>query len=364
MDSDAIQRVLELRLDAEVRVVPDGNRAFAKQVDFSYEVLMGEDRRILVVEAKAAVGKAADRLAESQHARRAASPDVVPVVAASRLSAAERADLRAHGVNHMDVRGNIWIRHPGLYVNVEGKLPKTPSRRRRPGPNPFSKKASLVARVLLEDPSRNWGVRELSTEASLSVGYASDVLGRLEDKGYARLEEGRYQLADAAALLRQWCARYRWEDNETYSFVASFEKQELVRAAVAALERAGQEPALTLLSALDRVVPYVSHEQVHMYVADFPPELEEAVREELYAEPVSQGGNLHIQLPYYGEAAFHGCRRAGGVRLVSNVQLFLDLVHYPLRGPEASAVLLRRALGPQLGLTEDAEASLREALGL
>ena len=88
------------------------------------------------------------------------------------------------------------------------------------------------------------------------------------------------------------------------------------------------------------------------------------MREQVYAEPVSQGGNLHIQVPYYGKAAFYGCRRLDGVRLVSDVQLFLDLVHYPVRGAEAAEALLRKALGPQLGLSGHAEASLREALGL
>jgi hypothetical protein len=51
----------------------------------------------------------------------------------------------------MDLAGNVWIRSPGLVVKTEGARPV--SSRPGKGRNPFSKKASLVARVLLEHPT-------------------------------------------------------------------------------------------------------------------------------------------------------------------------------------------------------------------
>jgi hypothetical protein len=46
--------------------------------------------------------------------------------------------------------------------------------------------------------------------------------------------------------------------------------------------------------------------------------------------------------PYYGPAARYGAVSIDSVWIVSDVQLFLDLVHYPVRGPEAASALLRR----------------------
>jgi hypothetical protein len=49
---------------------------------------------------------------------------------------------------------------------------------------------------------------------------------------------------------------------------------------------------------------------------------------------------------------------------VSDVQLFLDLIHYPVRGPEAADALLTKRLGPRLGLSAPQLRALRDAVGL
>ena len=55
--------------------------------------------------------------------------------------------------------------------------------------------------------------------------------------------------------------------------------------------------------------------------------------------------------PYYGRAAFFGAESIRGMSVVSPLQLYLDLVHFPLRGPEAATAVLRTTLAPQLGLS-------------
>jgi len=55
---------------------------------------------------------------------------------------------------------------------------------------------------------------------------------------------------------------------------------------------------------------------------------------------VETGGNVSIVLPY-DEGVFYGVSQVGGVKIVSKVQLYVDLFNYPARGEEAAEMMLR-----------------------
>lgn len=363
MDSQAIERVLALQLGADVRPGQGALGSVQGKPELWYEVRVGGDVHTFVIQTKTAPGRALGRLRRHQDLLASAGPDVIPLLAVPRLSRHQREQLRAHAVNHMDLQGNVWIRWPGFYVNIEGKLPRSRPRSRS-GSNPFSKRASLVARILLDEPHRQWGVRELSRKAHLSLGYTSEVLRTLVGYGYATVAASGHGLGDAVALFEHWCGVYSWEDNEIYSFVTSLDKEESSHTAWKSLKKVGAEPVLTMLSAMDRVLPHVRHDQVHVYVPEFSELLARTVRDRLYAEPVPRGGNLHLLVPYYGSATWYGSIPVMGVQVASDVQLFLDLVHYPVRGSEAADALLRKVLAPRLRLSGDHRKSLQQALGL
>ena len=126
----------------------------------------------------------------------------------------------------------------------------------------------------------------------------------------------------------------------------------------------GLDCVLTLRAEAHLAVRHVEHDQVHVYVNEFNYAAERTVRSQLHAEPVPRGGNLHILEPYYGRGVWYGARDADGIKSVSDVQLFLDLIHYPVRGPEAAANLLKKRLGRSLQLSTPQIRSLREGLGL
>ena len=66
----------------------------------------------------------------------------------------------------------------------------------------------------------------------------------------------------------------------------------------------------------------------------------------------AKGGNLVLMSPpYYGNSVLVGKRRDESGPLVSDVQLLLDLAHFPLRGPEAAEVLIRRRIAPAFDLS-------------
>ena len=364
MDSQAIRRVLERTLDAKVRVTSPRHDIGPYNVDVWLDLTVENDLWHLVIEQKTSPGQAIRRIQAHQRALRSEWPDVVPMLAVPRLSRRDRQILKDNSINYLDLSGSIWIRFPGLLVQAEGPRLSPSAGPRKTGRNPFSKKASLVARALLEHPSRNWRVRDISNESSLSVGYASEILRTLVARGYAAEDPQGFHLSDPVSLLRDWSAVYRWEDNEIHSFVAPFGKDELVEKASGVLSRSGVNCILTLLAAMDRLVRYVEHDQVHIYVDEFPYAAENALRTHLHAEAVPRGGNLHILKPYHGESVWYAAQDLTDIRSVSDVQLFLDLIHYPVRGPEAAAALLRKRLGRSLGLSKSEINSLREGLGL
>ena len=360
MLSEDFQAILESALDCRVRAA--GNEP-NRDVDAWLEMHIERDVWRLAVEQKAATGSSLAEVRARHDDLRARQPDVVPILAVPRLSKRERQALRDHHINHMDRAGNIWIRGPGLVVRTEGARPPATQRPTK-GRNPFSKKASLVARVLLAHPSDAWRVRDLADEASLSVGYASEVLRSLVERGYAADTPDGFRLENPVALLMEWAGVYRWDDNEVHSFVVSLGKAELSEKVCGLLRHRGVDFLFTLLSAADRVAKYVDHDQVHLYASSLTRELADALRSELYAEPVERGGNLHILKPYYGDAVWYGAEEMDREPSVSDVQLFLDLVHYPVRGPEAAGALLKQRLGARLKLSREQVHTLREGLGL
>ena len=65
-------------------------------------------------------------------------------------------------------------------------------------------------------------------------------------------------------------------------------------------------------------------------------------------KPVEQGGNLVIMRPYYRNSVFYGSQLVDGLRIVSDIQLYLDLYGYPLRGLEQAEHLLEKRIRPVL----------------
>ena len=54
---------------------------------------------------------------------------------------------------------------------------------------------------------------------------------------------------------------------------------------------------------------------------------------------MSIGGNVKLVLPY-NEGVFYGTRVVRGVKVVSNVQLYVDLYNIPARGGKAASQIL------------------------
>jgi hypothetical protein len=98
------------------------------------------------------------------------------------------------------------------------------------------------------------------------------------------------------------------------------------------------------------VAPYAEFDVVDVYVHDIDAGVR--VASELGAREVERGSNLRISVPYYRISAFFDRQEAAGLPVVSDLQLYLDLYDYPLRGREQAEQILERRLAPKLEAAE------------
>ena len=95
-----------------------------------------------------------------------------------------------------------------------------------------------------------------------------------------------------------------------------------------------------------RVAPFAKFHEVHMYVDPWGGrvETEQFWMEALELEKVDRGGNMYLVWPYYKHGAFCGVREVHGVSVVSDIQLYIDLYNFPIRGREQAEHLMRKRL--------------------
>jgi len=271
-------------------------------------------------------------------------PRAIPLLVVPRLNERSKRQLRVANLNHADLLGTVYIRSADLIIDIDGRdnYPHLPSYRSSKV-NPFSDKASFVLRVLFESPKRAWRVTEITRKVDLTKGWVSVVSRELLERGYiADLRDG-FRLLDIESALHDWSQYYQWNRNRIESYSAPFDYVELL----AKLQRSKEVRtgcALTLLSGADQIAPHVQHGQAHLYVHPLRTQLASSLREQLFLEPVSAGGNVHLVQPFYKRSAFFGVRTVNNLPVIAPVQLYLDLVSSPLRGHESASVLLENVL--------------------
>ena len=90
------------------------------------------------------------------------------------------------------------------------------------------------------------------------------------------------------------------------------------------------------------VAPHAVYHEVHLFVsgekeADF-------FIAGLQLRKVSQGGNVVLLFPFYKRSVFWDVQLRDGLRVASDLQLYLDLYNYPLRGREQAEHLYEKRL--------------------
>ena len=348
-EADLQQRVFENI--ASLLGVPDASfqadETSQPGLDFSGTLSLRGNRIHTVGEVKAigepwAIRSAIHRLGE----HRAQNPEYLPLLVSEFIGPQGRALCKRYRIAYIDLSGNSYLEWGDVYIDKarEGASFRMPKRAK----SLFSDKASLVIRSALERLAQPQKVRELSRQLDLSPAWVSQVLRRLVSAGYAaRVGDGTV-VSRPLDLLADWAESYsftRRNDSRSYFCEAPTPEQVIDRVASVPAPAVGRY-ALTLHAGASLVAPFSKYHEVHIYVesSGSRQETEHMWIEALGLQPVEAGGNVYLTWPYYKEGAFYGSRKINGVWIASDIQLYIDLYNYPVRGREQAEYLMRTRL--------------------
>ena len=316
----------------------------ARGVDLLFDVDLDNGSRVLFVIELCADPRAA-RIAQAaeQAKHHAQKLGAHPVVAVPRLGGRLRDVLRERGVGFLSLDGKVSLRGGGVLIDrvmdPDGRDRGEPS-----APNLYADKSSRLLRHLLSENDAVPGVRELARRLDLSPGLVSRVLAQLRDVGYLS-DAPSPALLGRDALLDEWVAFYRRRARRQVErrFYLHARGVEAVLDRLSALDDLDVGWGLSFHAGASRVAPYAFFDEVHVLIGGASWERDAvAFAERAGLEPAVSEANVVLVSPYYKESWEFGMRRLGGLPVVSDVQLFLDLSVYPRRGPEQAERIRER----------------------
>jgi hypothetical protein len=272
---------------------------------------------------------------QAARAARAAADELhgVPVVVVPYMGEAGRRVAEEVGVSWIDLSGNANVRADNIILHVQGK-PNLYARRGRPS-SPFARVSSRVPRLMLLDPARWWRQAELARAGDLREGQVSKVVGRLlEMELVERREDRAVRPRDPGGLLDAWAEDYDFGKHTAVYGHTGGSGAKLARDVSGRLRKAGVEYALTGLPAAWLRDRFAQFRLVSIYVEEDPV----AVGEDLGVRLEPRGANVQLVHPN-DPGVFFGSEKVDGVRCVSAVQTYLDLLGLPERADEAAAHL-------------------------
>jgi hypothetical protein len=179
----------------------------------------------------------------------------------------------------------------------------------------------------------------LAASAQVSLGWVSATRQQLLAHEWAAEALGGLRVTKPGAVLEAWAKADDWEkrtQTQEYSVLLS-DPVELAQKLKDVLH--DDPPAFTQGFAGWLRHPHTTPAVVTAYVKEFPDET--LIREKLLGRRVSAGGGgLRLVLPK-DEGVFHPAQTVRGFELVSDVQIYLDLLRSGLRGEEQAEELRR-----------------------
>lgn len=320
----------------EVRVSP----ATADQADRVVQVKAGDREWTLIVEEKRLGQPREVRAAvlhlEQQLRQLPDNQSRYGVLLAPFISAESAKICTEAGVGYADLAGNARLAFDPIYI--ETRSAENPFRERREARSLFAPRAARVLRVLLQGPLRAWKVTELAESAQVSLGWVSAVRQQLRAREWAAEEPRGLRVTKPDAVLEAWTKADEWEkrtQTQEYSVLVS----DPVALAEKLKATLSDEPVFTQWIAGWLRHPYTTPVIVTAYVKEFPDEA--LLKSKLLARRVPTGdGGLRLVVPKE-EGVLHPAQVVKGFKLVSDVQIYLDLLRGGLRGEEQAAELRR-----------------------
>jgi len=286
------------------------------------------------------------RLAADQ-IKRSGGANQIPMIAAHFLGPNRRSLLREMGISYVDMAGNIYVRSKGIFVERDGK----PNRfgDQQESLNPYSDKASIILRILMEEPMRSWKIREMAKAGGITPGWASGVVGSMVNRGLvAYNRQSGIFLLSGEDVLKEWADFYDWHKNRFYYYYChAYDSQELLDK-ISKLDYDRVKFALGFLAGAYLVSPYSTFNQAHLLIDGSSFDIaQREIELKMELEQRKDGANLILVRPFYRYSALFHTRKIDKWWVVSDTQLYLDLNRYPLRGREQAEHLLQNVIMPK-----------------
>lgn len=206
----------------------------------------------------------------------------------------------------------------------------------------FADKTTIILRKMLKNPEIGWVIHNfIKTKDKifgLGQGRVQKVLNEMEHLGYVEREKrgakSKTILTNPKQLIDDWTKAYKFGFNEIYSYY-SHDKSILKKIKEYLNKHYKNKYAFTLHTAANLFTFFVKTEDIYFYFqSDNLKEDILNIRQDLDLKQLVQGGNIHIVKPYYKNSVFFNVHEAKGYRVVSNLQLYLDLYNFQPRGRE------------------------------
>lgn len=308
-------------------------------IDLLITLSVDDRKQVLVIEVKKNGQPRVARDAVNQLLRyRNTYPKACLIFMAPYISPQAAEICRKDGVGYLDFAGNCFLSFGQVYIEQTGN--PNPFRTRRDLVSLFSPKASRILRVLLNNPGKVWKTQSLADEARVSLGQVANVKKLLLDREWITRQDG-FMLTEPWKLLEEWTKVYTYRKNEVRNYYSLKSIPEIESDLSAVCKEKGIEYALTGFSGAARFAPAVRYTRAMAYVYN----TSEDVALLLNLKEVESGANVLLLGPY-DEGVFYGTEVLEDIRIVSPLQIYLDLKGYKGRGEEAAEVLLRNIIKP------------------
>jgi hypothetical protein len=259
------------------------------------------------------------------------------IVVSPHIPDALAQDLRQCGVAHADLNGRLFLL--GKMHLVDIRAGKSLYRSEQKGPDPFSPKASRIVRAFLCQRGQLLTQDDLVESTKVSRALVSKVLTQLIDEDFieqvnkaTKTQSAHYELKQFNRLLDNWADKDDWQKRVTVHQFSLLDNDldDLAHKLVNAV--GADEIAFTQWIAAWQLRPHTTTPVISAYLKN------QQLLDEISGRPVDSGGNLWIIIPQ-DEGVFQYSRLVKGLPLVSDVQVYLDLIDAGLRGPEAASEL-------------------------
>jgi hypothetical protein len=311
--------------------------------DLSIEVLTNDSFKYTIIfEIKTAGQPRYARMAISQ-LKEIVSKNInyYGVFASTFISNETRRICQENDVGFIDTAGNCFFNFNSFFLSVEGK--PNPFSSKRPLRTLFYSKSSRALRVLLCNPENPWFVKDLSAEADISIGQASLVKNKLlEEEFIEELEidgQKKFKLIKPEKLLYEWAKNYNYNKNNINNYYTLDDTKTTENNIANYCNAKKIKYSFTLTSGASLVAPFLRYNRVFLYMLDNI----EKIAKDLNFKEVSSGSNVSILEPY-DEGVFYNLQIINGIKVVSNIQLYLDLINYKERGEEAAKFLYEQRI--------------------